>query len=167
MAVRVTFDREKVMQRVQRGLAEGIAEVALTVQEEIQETVNYPGKGVKGYLGRTEKGRKRWTRNPRSLPGDPPAKQTGNLGRSWQSATRQPRMLGGLVTLRVSQDPKFSNYGGWLDKGTSRMAARPHLDRSIALADDGTPSLLGIMESRLSKSLRKHSGMFRIRGVAS
>jgi hypothetical protein len=174
MAVRVTFDKAKVMERVQKGLADGIADVALEVQLEIQETLSYPGRGMKGYLGRTDKGRKRWTQNPRSLPGDPPAKQTGDLRRSWQTAVRRSKIAGYLVTLRTGS---ILSYARALDRGTfvrqqaaspidpNPKYARPYLNRSIALAEDAKP-FVEIMNARLSKSLRKFSGMFKIRGVA-
>lgn len=57
---------------------------------------------------------------PRSRPGQPPRKDTGNLHRVTK-VVQQGRTL-------VVKTPQ---YGVWLDGGTSRMAARPFVRKNI------------------------------------
>lgn len=66
--------------------------------------------------------------NPSSLPGEPPALQTGWLRASYSSWTEAP----GVVAIGSrGTPPGGKNYAAFLEFGTSRMAARPHLRPAI------------------------------------
>ena len=74
-----------------------------------------------GKYHRKSKGSLIYGANP-SKPGDPPHKQTGHLLRS---ITRE---MASQFVGRVGTNLK---YGRWLEQGTSKMAARPWLVRSL------------------------------------
>ena len=59
-----------------------------------------------------------------SAPGEPPAVRTGNLRRNWRQYVLAEEHMGGTrITARIKSDMPYSGY---LDEGTSRMAARPY-----------------------------------------
>lgn len=60
----------------------------------------------------------------RSLPGQPPAMETGSLARSGK--VRQQRG-GHRVEFGGRSQPNFVNYAKYLEYGTSRMAPRPYM----------------------------------------
>ena len=59
-----------------------------------------------------------------SAPGEPPAVDTGAYRASW----RWELIAQGV---RVFPEPDPEQLGGWLEFGTSRMAARPHLRPAV------------------------------------
>lgn len=63
-----------------------------------------------------------------SAPGEPPARRTGNLRMHWNGRVKTKSGTGGGVRVIAeleSQEP----YAGHLENGTSKMAARPFVDR--------------------------------------
>ena len=63
-----------------------------------------------------------------SAPGEPPARRTGNLRMHWNGQVKTVSASGGGVAIIAeleSQEP----YAGILENGTSKMAARPFVDR--------------------------------------
>ena len=65
-----------------------------------------------------------------SAPGEPPAVRTGTFRNSWQPSAH---VVYGSYISRISSDVTTDNgqhtLGEILEKGTSRMAPRPHHDR--------------------------------------
>lgn len=79
-------------------------------------------------LGHDGSGR-RYGRHVASSPGQPPAPDTGNLRRNWREASFV--MANGLgrgidVKLQITSDTFYAKF---LEHGTSRMAARPFVER--------------------------------------
>lgn len=71
-----------------------------------------------------------------SAPGEPPAVRTGTFRNSWQTDTKAD---GDLYISRIESDLK-TDGGGYilgevLEEGTSRMAPRPYVDRTLAKAE--------------------------------
>lgn len=63
-----------------------------------------------------------------SAPGEPPARRTGNLRMHWNGQVKSNNSSNGGVTVVAeleSQEP----YAGCLENGTSKMEARPYVDR--------------------------------------
>ena len=71
-----------------------------------------------------------------SAPGEPPAVRTGTFRASWQP---EARVAFGSYISRISSDVRTDNgqhiLGEVLEKGTSRMAPRPHHDRILEHAE--------------------------------
>ena len=65
-----------------------------------------------------------------SAPGEPPAVRTGTFRNSWQATSR---VVFGTYISRIESDVTTDNgrytLGEILEKGTGRMAPRPHHDR--------------------------------------
>lgn len=79
-------------------------------------------------LGQNGSGR-RYRNHVASSPGSPPAPNTGNLRRNWrESQFVQANGLGrGIdVKLQIKSDTYYAKF---LEKGTRRMSARPHIER--------------------------------------
>ena len=104
--------------------------------------------------------------NPGSLPGDPPARQTGALRRSWRTGIKRSRVFGNTVTLRVGSDPLEAPYARWLEYGTRRMAKRPYVSRAIiAVRDFDRPTAAEIMTITVSKALKRYGGIAKVRST--
>jgi len=64
----------------------------------------------------------------RSNPGEPPRRETGKYAKSWRSrVTVNGDNIRGLAYSPVK-------YGAYLQTGTARMAARPHVDEVVRRA---------------------------------
>lgn len=62
-----------------------------------------------------------------SAPGEPPARRTGNLRLHWNGQAASVITVGGIkiIAQLESQEP----YVGYLENGTSKMAARPFVEK--------------------------------------
>lgn len=63
-----------------------------------------------------------------SAPGEPPARRTGNLRMHWNGQVKSENASDGGVAIIAeleSQEP----YAGYLENGTSKMAARPFVEK--------------------------------------
>ncbi len=71
-----------------------------------------------------------------SAPGEPPAVRTGTFRNSWQPSSN---VADGVYRSRIESDVTTDdgkhNLGEVLEKGTSRMAPRPHHERIIKHAE--------------------------------
>lgn len=100
----VVIDRSgDVLRSAQNAIERAVARGAILVQIEAKRLLNLKASP------------------PPSVPGEPPGKRTGNLGRSIQteSVQRKGEFIG-IVGTNVK-------YGFWLELGTRRMAPRPFL----------------------------------------
>lgn len=108
--------------------------VVVAYQADIKTTLSRRGTGR---IYRVAKGRRNG-RNLRargyhqaSAPFNPPAADTGNLRRSWQTgnanATRDETGLGNRQRPTIVLGSRVK-YARWLQQGTSRMLPRPYVD---------------------------------------
>ena len=67
-----------------------------------------------------------------SAPGQPPAPDTGLYRAAWTFAVLDSTTVGMYPRLPAGDHP--GQLGGWLEFGTSKMAARPHVRPTNALA---------------------------------
>lgn len=70
-----------------------------------------------------------------SLPGQPPAMRTGTLMRSWRPFVHgqyNPVLEGGTF------------YAGYLEDGTSKMAARPFVDKIVEMSEPEITAIYSI-----------------------
>lgn len=63
-----------------------------------------------------------------SAPGEPPARRTGNLRMHWTGRVRSDNASGGGASI-VAELESQEAYSGYLEHGTSKMAARPFADK--------------------------------------
>jgi hypothetical protein len=97
-----------------------LPQVGLELTSKVKETLSQPGRGVL-YRGRRGRGDHR-----ASAPGDPPAVDTGQYRASFAWAT------GGSQGQRWVDVGTAQERGPFLEYGTSRMEARPHLRPAVA-----------------------------------
>ena len=79
-------------------------------------------------LGQNGSGRV-YKRHVASAPGQPPAPDKGNLRRNWRQAVMaypNGKGLGVTIKMRITSDMFYQVF---LEKGTRKMAARPHMER--------------------------------------
>ncbi len=101
--------------------------------------------------------RKRGQKNPKTLrqagfhkasaPGQPPARNTGNLARSWQTGVKDRGPVqkdGNRYRLVVGSNVP---YARWLEFGTSRMAARPYVRPVAEIMRRRTPLIVNLAVS--------------------
>jgi len=132
---------------IKQAARQGLSGAAIEVQSEAQRTLNREGRG-RVYVKRG--GRV----HVASLPGNPPAKDTGNLGRSVQIDDRQLTQASNELRVRIGTDQP---YGRWMEFGTRNIAPRPWLNRSL---NQARPSAL----KRIDQAIRL--AISRIRGLA-
>ena len=87
----------------------GLTAAAITLTRQIKRTVNLGGPGAP------------------SKPGEPPHKQTALLYNSWQPEAAKGEVLGEMTSRAFTHNP----YAAFLEFGTSKMAPRPYVQRSI------------------------------------
>lgn len=103
MSVRVIDRTPQAIAAIRAGARAGVGAGALMIETRVKELLSLKGPGV------------------RSLPGEPPAVQTGHLRRSVTTVIEEQG-----DTIRAKVGPQ-ADYGRHLEFGTSRMAARPFL----------------------------------------
>lgn len=90
-----------------------LARIGVASETEIKRILSQPGRGRTYRRGTVS--------HRASAPGDPPAVDLGHYRASWSWVVRK---AGAGWELLVGTPSKL---GPWLEYGTSRMAARPHL----------------------------------------
>lgn len=139
MAFSYKDNSAKVRKQIEAAIGKRLDAAAILTVNHVRTMISVEGaaKGAPGRnsRGRYTKGRLVYGANP-SKPGEPPHKQTGQLARSiaWERD--------GLVA-RVGTNVKYSRY---LELGTSRMAARPFLNRGL---DEMSPQINAILSKPL------------------
>lgn len=72
-----------------------------------------------------------------SAPGEPPARRTGNLRMHWNGQVKSENASGGGVAI-VAELESQESYADHLENGTSKMAARPFVER---IKKEATPEI--------------------------
>ncbi len=72
-----------------------------------------------------------------SAPGEPPARRTGNLRIHWNGQVKSEDASGGGVAITAELESQES-YAGYLENGTSKMAARPFVEK---IKEEATPEI--------------------------
>lgn len=72
-----------------------------------------------------------------SAPGEPPARRTGNLRMHWNGQVKSENVSGGRVAI-VAELESQESYAGYLENGTSKMAARPFTEK---IKEEATPEI--------------------------
>lgn len=63
-----------------------------------------------------------------SAPGEPPARRTGDLRMHWNGQVKSEGASNGGVAI-IAELESQESYAGYLENGTSKMAARPFSDK--------------------------------------
>lgn len=72
-----------------------------------------------------------------SAPGEPPARRTGNLRMHWNGQVKSENSSGGGIAV-VAELESQESYAGYLENGTSKMAARPFTEK---IKEEATPEI--------------------------
>mgnify|MGYP006922126157 CR=1 FL=1 len=72
-----------------------------------------------------------------SAPGEPPARRTGNLRMHWNGQVKSENTSSGGVAI-VAELESQESYAGYLENGTSKMAARPFVEK---IKEEATPEI--------------------------
>ena len=72
-----------------------------------------------------------------SAPGEPPARRTGNLRMHWNGQVKSENASRGGVAI-VAELESQESYAGYLENGTSKMAARPFVEK---IKEEATPEI--------------------------
>jgi hypothetical protein len=125
---------EQQRARINREMEKRTKAAVRLVLNRARELVSVPGTSKLGGTGRDSKGRFRKVYGAiRSMPGEPPRKQTGQLRRS--IATEVRSLVGRVGTNLL--------YGRHLELGTRHMAPRPWLRRALAESRQQIEAILG------------------------
>jgi len=124
-----TWHGDKLRQQLEAEMGRRLDAAATVVQGHAKQLVGREGAEPTG----GKKGGKLIYGARRSAPGEPPMKQTGRL----QTSVANERT--GLIA-RVGTNVL---YGRWLELGTSQMAARPWLRRSLVECMGTIRALIG------------------------
>lgn len=138
-SVRHNFDARAIVAAIVRGVDLGTQDIVLTVQQDIKKMISGEGTGIK-YPGALRRS---------SRPGEPPAKQTGDLSRSWQTARPTRIAQGRRVGWRLGSNKKYARI---LEFGNARIRERPYVRPALAAI---APQARKIIESYVRQSLRQ------------
>lgn len=72
-----------------------------------------------------------------SAPGEPPARRTGNLRLHWNGQVKSDNTSTGGVAI-VAELESQESYAEYLENGTSKMAARPFVEK---IKEEATPEI--------------------------
>ena len=72
-----------------------------------------------------------------SAPGEPPARRTGNLRMHWNGQVKSENSSGGGIAV-IAELESQESYAGYLENGTSKMAARPFTEK---IKEEATPEI--------------------------
>ena len=95
--------------------------------------------------------KKQGTPTSRSNPGEPPYKQTGNLGRSWKTRKRGKKVGKRIVAIAGSDQ----DYARFLEFGTARMRPRPYVAAGIDLARPKIRKRIQMARKGVMRELKK------------
>tara|TARA_Y100001938_G_C8033680_1_gene402102 strand:- start:581 stop:1096 length:516 start_codon:yes stop_codon:yes gene_type:complete len=127
----VIYDMGKIDKVLTRAVKDGMNAIAIKFGANLtgsQGTLSRPGTG-KHYKGNPARS---------SKPGESPVVQTNRLRLSWTTKMPNPVKVRGRYIARIGQHQNLMGgggasspvkYGKWLEEGTSKMAARPYLNR--------------------------------------
>jgi hypothetical protein len=121
-----------LLTKIRTQIRNNVGAAAVHMQREFKIAVNNKGSG-RIYI--TKKGRKKAKAHQASAPGDPPAKELGDLGRSIQVDRTE------IQSLKARVGTPFE-YGFFLEYGTSRMAARPWFTPTIRTQQDAIAAIM-------------------------
>jgi hypothetical protein len=141
--VTVVFDRTEYFYLIGVGAKRGANQLVLDLQKHLKELLNRPGSG-----------KQHASLNYRSsAPGQPPARQTGNLARSWQAG--QPVLItrGSTIGYRLGSPVK---YAARLEFGDGDLAARPYLRPALAaVAPTVNATFIKFVKQALSDGVKR------------
>lgn len=128
----VEWHGDEVQRQLGIVVRRAIAQSGVAFQREVKRLVNRPGTGrvYKKPSGRLHQA---------SAPGEPPAKDTGDYGRSIQLDARKLKHKT-RPSVRVGT---LSDKGPWLEFGTLRIKRRPHFRPTIKKFRKQLTGLLG------------------------
>lgn len=132
----MNWQADKVIDRVRAQAAGRLAAACYFLQAEIRQNISVPSRTVSISIGRNGKTKK--VLGPRgsnrSRPGEFPHKDYGTLRTSIAVDVNREALVG-----RVGSNLPYARY---LEFGTSRMAARPFIRRTLAESKQGIIDLM-------------------------
>jgi len=123
MSVKHNVNAAHLQAHIALALQQSANNLMLQYQSNLKKTLSIAGTGKAYRGGNKSKGSLR----RRSVPGAPPAIDTGELRRSVQTAPKLTSKTSKLVRFVILG---VKEYGFMLDAGTRRIAARPWIARS-------------------------------------
>lgn len=123
------------------GFSLGLRYSAFELRKAIQQLIRTSPRGGRRYrVGKGKNGKGLF--HKASAPGEPPARDTGNLMNMLKARMEDP------VTALVES---LAGYSGYLEEGTSKMAARPFLKPAL---EQNTDVINRIIDEEIEKALR-------------
>ena len=141
MSATYKFDADRLLGYLKAGIYQGLDRLTLEYQKNMRKTLSEKGTG-KSYRGGNKR---RGSLRRRSVPGSPPAVDTGAL-RNSVVAERQSDKDG--LKIRI---PSIKWYGFMLDAGSSRIAARPWINRSKPVKERIAKVISAFMKREMSR----------------
>lgn len=121
----------KLLQQVNAEVAARMDRAAITMVNDVVKSFGSPPPEPAKGGGFKKNSSPAWKRGHPSAPGEPPNVQLGHLWRSihFDRPTMMERRVGSIMTPGDKDNPNSGkhSYAWYLEKGTSRMAARPYL----------------------------------------
>lgn len=139
--VRHNFDARSIVDAIVRGVDLGTQELVKRAQQKIKVSISGEGTGVK-YPG-----------NPRrsSREGQPPAKQRGDLSRSWQTGQATRVSQGKRLGWRVGSNKRYARI---LEFGNARIGERPYVRPALKEVEKDAAKIMEIFIRDQMRRLR-------------
>jgi len=133
------FDAKEIVGAIVRGVDIGTQELVKRVQQKIKVSISGEGSGI-FYSGNLRRS---------SRPGQPPAKQEGHLGRSWQTGRPTRIVAAPRVGWKVGSNLPYARI---LEFGNRRIRERPYVRPALVAI---TPDAKRVVEAFIRSELRK------------
>lgn len=133
------FDARSIVDAIVRGVDIGTQRIVEEVQQKIKASISGEGTGIK-YPGNIRRS---------SRPGEPPARQRGDLSRSWQTGQRSRVAQGKRLGWRVGSNKQYARI---LEFGNARIRERPYVRPAIKAV---MPEAAKILERYIRDEMRR------------
>ena len=143
MSATYTFNAQEIYDIHYVAIYRGLKRFIVIIQNDLRDKLSQEGTGRQYVINKSG------TVHTASAPGEPPAVNTGLLRNSVATAPVVEKTSRDEIEMRLTD---FAPYGATLERGTSKMAARPWVKPVL---NDRKPELKSFLEKSISNAMKR------------
>lgn len=143
MSATYTFNAQEIYDIHYVAIYRGLKRFIVIIQNDLRDKLSQEGTGRQYVINKSG------TVHTASAPGEPPAVNTGLLRNSVATAPVVEKTSRDEIEMRLTD---FAPYGATLERGTSKMAARPWVEPVL---NDRKPELKSFLEKSIKDAMKR------------